>query len=356
MNPFVWLVNRRGIWLLAVWIVSAGFAGGEDPQDTTARAGTRVADASGAAAARHGTTDLSVSAKTARPVPPATDKTARLLYVLDFARTAQRRIENDIQDYTCSLVKRERVDGMLGGSQGMHVKIRHERKSGESVTVPFSVFLQFLKPEKLAGREVLFVANQNQGDLIARRGGRRSPNMTIQLPVDSPMAMDGNRYPIVEIGFHNLTMRLIEVLEKEQAQGDGKIDIYLGAKVNGRPCTHFRLTQDEKRPGLTYHQAEVSVDEELGLPILFRSFDWPPKEGDEPLLLEEYFYKDVKLNVGLSDRDFDVNNPDYHFQMRDLQDDSDVVAENASVDDSTDGETLSPTANGGAVQKDGATR
>ena len=139
------------------------------------------------------------------------------------------------------------------------------------MTVPFSVFLEFLKPEKLAGREVLFVANQNQGDLIARRGGRRSPNMTIQLPVDSPMAMDGNRYPIVEIGFQNLTMRLIEVLEQEQTQVGGKIDIYPGAKVNGRLCTHFRLTHEEKRPGLTYYQAEVSVDDELGVPILFRS-------------------------------------------------------------------------------------
>jgi hypothetical protein len=339
------------MWPLAVWIVSAGFAGAEDTKDAT-----RAGDTKGMAVVPQATTGSQASAKAARPLPPAADKMARLNYALDFARTAKQRIEAEIQDYTCSLVKRERVDGMLGGSQGMHVKIRHERKKGDTVTVPFSVFLAFLKPEKLAGREVLFVANQNQGDLIARRGGRRSPNMTIQLPIDSPMAMDGNRYPIVEIGFQNLTMRLIEVLEKEQTFGEGKIDIYPGAKVNGRLCTHFRLTHEQKRPGLTYFQAEVSVDDELGLPILFRSYDWPSKEGDEPLLLEEYFYKDVKLNVGLTDRDFDINNPDYHFQMRDLRNDSDAVAENASAEEANEGEPVPPTASGDAVQKDGTTR
>lgn len=351
MNSIARRVIRRSMWPLAVWIISAGFAGAEDKKDATG-----VSDTPKAAAATPAPTASTSTTKPALQIPPATDKVARLNYVLDFARAAQKRIETDVQDYTCSLVKRERVEGLLGGSQGMHVKIRHERKDGDTVTVPFSVYLAFLKPEKLAGREVLFVANQNQGDLIARRGGRRSPNMTIQLPIDSPMAMDGNRYPIVEIGFQNLTMRLIEVLEKEQSFGGGKIDIYPGAKVNGRLCTHFRLTHEQKRPGLTYYQAEVSVDDELGLPILFRSYDWPPKEGDDPLLLEEYFYKDVKLNAGLTDRDFDVNNPDYHFQMRDLQSDSDAVAENTSAEELNDSEPLPPTANGETVQKDGTTR
>ena len=60
--------------------------------------------------------------------------------------------------------------------------------------------------------------------------------------------------------------------------------------------------------------AEVSVDDELKIPIYFRSFDWPAEEGGQPRLLEEFFYRNVKLNVGLTDRDFDRQNPDYHFQ------------------------------------------
>ena len=37
----------------------------------------------------------------------------------------------------------------------MRAKIRHERKEGDNVVVPFSVFLTFLKPERMIGREVL---------------------------------------------------------------------------------------------------------------------------------------------------------------------------------------------------------
>ena len=141
--------------------------------------------------------------------------------MLDFAHDALSHINQDVHDYECQLVKRERVEGDLGNYQYLTVKIRHEQKDGDRVVVPFSVFLRFLKPERMAGREVLFIQNANQGDLIARRGGRRSPNVTVQLPPDSPMAMDGNRYPVTEIGFQNLATRLIEVLEQEQKYNDG---------------------------------------------------------------------------------------------------------------------------------------
>ena len=236
--------------------------------------------------------------------------------MLSFARDAQARIGKEVHDYECQLFKRERVEGTLGNPQLLYAKIRHEQKDGDKVVVPFSVFLQFLKPERIEGREVLYIQNVNQGDLIARRGGRKSPNVTMQLPPDSPMAMDGNRYPITEIGFQNLTKRLIEVLEKEQVYNDGEIDIFPNAKVDGRTCTHFRLTHHKPRPDLTYHMAEVSVDDELKIPVYFRSFDWPAEEGGKPRLLEEYFYKGVKLNVGLTDQDFDHHNPEYHFQLR----------------------------------------
>jgi hypothetical protein len=287
-------------------------------------------------------TDSSAPGGVARDIPASGDEAARLRYVLDFARDASARIGKEVHDYECQLYKRERVEGTLGNPQLLYAKIRHAQKDGDKVVVPFSVFLQFLKPERMEGREVLYVQNQNQGDLIARRGGRKSPNVTMQMPPDSPMAMDGNRYPITEIGFQNLTQRLIEVLEKEQAYNDGVIEIFPDAKVDGRKCTHFRLTHHTPRPDLTYHMAEVSVDNELKIPIYFRSFDWPAEEGGKPRLLEEYFYKHVKLNVGLTDQDFDLHNPEYHFQLRaDLQTGADNAAaarENADVHPGKDAE------------------
>ena len=55
------------------------------------------------------------------------------------------------------------------------------------------------------------------------------------------------------------------------------------------------------------------VDEELNIPVRYEAYDWPAQPGDEMQLLEEYSYLDVKLNVGLTDADFDDKNPAYSF-------------------------------------------
>ncbi len=244
---------------------------------------------------------------------------ATLEEVLAFARAAQMRIENDIQDYTCRLYKREYVDGEVMPWQLLEAKVRHPRKE-DGKEVPFSVFIRFLKPDRLEGRTVIYVRGRYNGDLIARRGGQRSPNMTFQLLPTGPLAMDGNRYPITEMGFQNLAVRLIEVLEQETKYRDGELQIWENALVGDRVCTHFRLTHRQHREGLTYHMAEVSVDDELGVPIRYGAYDFPKQEGGTPQLLEQYIFTNVQLNVGLTDKDFDPRNPEYQFQLLDSLD------------------------------------
>lgn len=255
---------------------------------------------------------------------------ATLEEVLKFAKDAYAEIDENITDYTCVLYKREYVDGEVSSWQKMSVKIRHEQRKNGEIKVPFSVYLRFSSP--VPGRAVLYVQNQNNGDMIARRGGSRSPNMTLRLDPEGSMAMDGNRYPITEIGFKNLAKRLIEVLEQEMEYRDGEIHVWENAHIEDRKCTHFRLTHRTKRPNLTYHMAEVTVDDELGVPIRYRAFDFPKEEGGEPQLLEHYAYTDVRINVGLTDEDFDYRNPSYGFQLHETGDQEEPVAETASAD------------------------
>lgn len=235
--------------------------------------------------------------------------------VLEFAREAHARIDREIDDYTCVLYKRERVEGEVVGWQSMALKIRHEKKEGDTLKVPFSVYVRFLEPSKVAGRAVLYVSNRNNGDLIARRGGRRSPNMTFQLVPTSPLATLDNRYPITEIGFKNLAKRLIEVLDREIEHGGGELQVWKNARIGDRHCTHYRLTHHTPRPELTYHMAEVSVDDELGIPIRYGAYDFPREEGGKPRVLEQYVYTKVRTNVGLTDKDFNSRNPKYKFQL-----------------------------------------
>jgi hypothetical protein len=246
----------------------------------------------------------------------------RLQELVDRAREGLARVKAEVQDYEFVLTKQERVGGRLLEPQDIAVKIRHEKREGDTVVTPFSVYAKFISPAKIKGREVIYVEGQRGGDLLARRGGRRNPNMTVQLVPDGPLAMDGHRYPITQIGFVIMLERLIEVMETKFVTEDCEIRIYQDAKLDGRPCQHFELTMREKKPESGFMRARVFVDNEYRVPVFYAAYDWPKEEGGKPVLLEMYAYRRVKLNVGLTDKDFDPTNPDYNFaEVKPLPDD-----------------------------------
>jgi hypothetical protein len=54
-------------------------------------------------------------------------------------------------------------------------------------------------------------------------------------------------------------------------------------------------------------RAIINFDEEKYLPVKIAIYGW------EDELLEEYLYEELKFNVGLTDKIFDINNPKYGF-------------------------------------------
>ena len=68
-----------------------------------------------------------------------------------------------------------------------------------------------------------------------------------------------------------------------------------------------------KRRDFLFHIARIFVDKELMVPLRYEAYDWPAKPGEPPPLLESYTYARLKLNPGLTDADFDPNNPQYNF-------------------------------------------
>ena len=81
-------------------------------------------------------------------------------------------MQESIQDYTCMLTRRERVDGRLMDYETMSVKVRHQQKDGGRIVEPFSVYVRFVSPDRVRGREVIYVEGQNNGKLIVRSGAR----------------------------------------------------------------------------------------------------------------------------------------------------------------------------------------
>jgi hypothetical protein len=233
---------------------------------------------------------------------------------LKVAREGLERIRSEVRDYTCTIVKRERVGDTLGDYEYMFAKIRNGKEVDGREVVPFSVYLSFLKPAEIKGREVIYVKGQNGNKLCAHEGGLKGKWLpTVWLPPDGAFAMRGQRYPIYEIGIENLVLKLIEKGETQRKYPNVDVKFYKNAKVNGRNCTCIQLQHPERLADLDFHVARIYIDDELKLPIRYEAYDWPKTAGAQPELLEEYTYIDLKVNPGLTDADFDVKNPNYAF-------------------------------------------
>lgn len=232
--------------------------------------------------------------------------------VLKLAYERLRYLDTEVHDYTGEFVKRERIDGRLLPRESAQLKIRHAiARDGQAV--PFAVYVKFLGPSDLAGREVIYVAGRNNGDLIARRGGVRLAYFTTAVDPSSELAMQGNRYPITEIGIRSLIQRLIEVGAEDVRYGECDVKYYQNVTVDQRPCTLVEVTHPVRRTNFRYHIARIFIDDELQLPIRYASYDWADQPGGEPPLIEEYTYLKMKFNVGLTDADFDSHNAAYGF-------------------------------------------
>lgn len=227
-----------------------------------------------------------------------------LLPAVRWAKLCMQRM-GDIRDYSATMVKRERIDGTLGEYEYMKVKVRHE---------PFSVYLYFKGPASVKGQEALYVNGRNNGNLLGHATGVRKIFGTVPLKPDSMLAMQGNRYPITELGIRRLTERLIEVGEHDAQFGECEVKAIPNTKINGRECVCLQVTHPVPRKEFTFNKAKVYVDTQYNVPVRYEAYEWPHEPGAEPMLLEEYTYLDLKINNGFTDRDFDVENPEYQFR------------------------------------------
>ncbi|MCA9224154.1 MAG: DUF1571 domain-containing protein [Planctomycetales bacterium] len=231
---------------------------------------------------------------------------------LAMAREALDRIESDVQDYTARIIKRERIGDTLGDEQQMEAKIRCRKLENGELVQPLSVYLKFVSPRSVAGREVIWVENQNNGQLVAHEGGLLGL-VTVTLPPDGKLAMLGQRYPIYKIGVQNLIEELIVKGERDRKLGMCEVRTVEHDEVAGRDCRMLEVKHDDRKPEYDFHIARIWIDNELNLPIRYAAWAWPETPGGEPLLLEDYTYADLQVNVGLTDADFDRENSDYSF-------------------------------------------
>lgn len=228
-----------------------------------------------------------------------------LMPALRWAYEGMGNIEK-IADYSATVAKRERIEGKLNDYEHMFVKVRHK---------PFSVYMHFLAPAKLKGQEVIFIDGANNGNMWAHTIGIKDKMFgTVSIKPDGPIAMNGQRYPLTELGILNLVRRLVQVAEQDVKYGECEVKFFKNAKINNRLCTCIQVVHPVPRRNFLFHLARIFVDDELNIPIRYEAYEWPKEPGGSPELIEEYTYLNVKLNNGFTDADFDIKNPNYQFR------------------------------------------
>ena len=174
---------------------------------------------------------------------------------------------------------------------------------------PLAIYLKFLGPKDIAGRTVVYQDGQNDGQMVVRRGGQRLGDVVRSIDPESDLARKESLVDIRHMGVANMVSEIVKHLHEDMnADPTGentKLEIFRNAKINGQSCTHIRISHPERAEKLKIHLVNIYVDDSFHLPIRIEAYGWPLSDGKDPPLLAEFTYTDIKVNVGLTDRDFD---------------------------------------------------
>jgi len=219
---------------------------------------------------------------------------------LDFAGDSRKAMEN-IKDYTAVFTKREVVGNRLT-TQVMDMKFRQE---------PFSVYFGFRGPE--AGREVIYVQGANNGNMLVHDTGINALAGTIALPPTSPQVMKESRYPITRAGCLSMLDAVIKQFEVEARYEGSVVKFYPNAKLGEVPCQVVEVTHPRQAREFRFYRTRLYVDKQTRIPVRVEQYAWPRSPQQQPPIVEEYTYANIRTNVGLTVQDFDPRNPNYRF-------------------------------------------
>jgi outer membrane lipoprotein-sorting protein len=201
---------------------------------------------------------------------------------------------DQVKDYRCTFHKKELVRGKLRSDRNITFKFRK----------PASFYLGYNEGDN-KGREAIYVEGKFDGKLKVHQGGFFG-FVNLTLDPRGSLAMRDNRHPITEAGIGHVIQLVEKNYRMAKNDPDSRIELELDVPVNGKKVILIKSVLPKGR-GYYGHKVVIAVDQSLLLPVKATVFGW----NDE--LLEEYEYDELQLNVGLTDRDFDTDNPEYHF-------------------------------------------
>ena len=229
------------------------------------------------------------------------DEAKRIL--LASARRSVARMEQ-VQAYTATFRRQERVGGVLGPEIVSALKIRNH---------PFAIYLKYLSPK--AGKEVVYAEGHHDNKVIAHNGDwtrRLIPRLAVA--PDSALALADSRHPVTDAGLLNLSRKLLRFRIMDLGDEAATTVLDRITLADGRQALRSFHSHAKPNDGRPFYQVEILYDRETQIPFQIKSYDWPaPDHQGELNLAERYTYENLNLNAPLTAVDFDPANPDYAF-------------------------------------------
>jgi len=248
---------------------------------------------------------------------PGTAEASSVDEVLRIAKDALDHIRLNVVDYTATMVQQETVGGVLGVPTHIALKIKQPTTipspdGGQGEFRTMRVYLRFLEPASVAGREVIWAQDLYDAQLVAHEGGWMGV-MTLRLDPTGMLAMRGQKYPIYDIGLEKLIVKLIERGSRDLGNPDVSVTIDRNLELDGNAC-QLVVVKRSRPSGEAddFSRAEICFDVARKLPLRYTSYGWPDDAGNVQVI-ESYTYLNIQTNVGLADKDFDPDNPEYAY-------------------------------------------
>lgn len=245
-----------------------------------------------------------------------------------------------VYDYRGTLLKRERFGDELVGQE---IEFKFSR--------PFKVYVKYVGPHE--GREGIYVRGSNKDRLRAHKGS--VPDVAVSLSPLGRIAMVDNHHPITSFGLERMLELGATNIRKAIERGDAQLRISNGGPVHGEPTWRIELESKSGGRYVTVRRGEdlwelsdrvgqdmyvilhhnedidsptdVRAGQKVFVPhyyasrgqyfigkrsfMMIKAVSW----DHEGRLYEVYEYRELVLNPGLEDRDFDHRNRDYDFVL-----------------------------------------
>lgn len=226
--------------------------------------------------------------------------------MINDAKVRFETINRQFGSYACVVTMRETIDGELQDIRRAQMIFRAK---------PFSVYMKYITPDDIEGREIVYVEGQYNGRMIVTKGGFRPAlaHITRAVKLDSQIARSESNHSLKELGIASMMKQLLDVAYSAEQFPDCKIEFIENASIDNRACTVIQITHEPKSDVFPFYRGQVFIDNQYQVPVRFICFNWPDSSGIATIQ-EEFTYTNIIPNISVTDADFDYRNPRYEFK------------------------------------------